>query len=418
MQLRAFVVSVILTCGIVGSLCGQEVRVWTDKTGQYRLDAGYVSHDTATVTLKKRDGTIVEVPIDRLSQVDVDHIRQQANGKPVPGPQPASTRPPEKARLDKHREAVSFLAFRDQGKRLLSGGHDGQLIEWDLSGSLKRCPSRVLVQFRGDGLTGFAMSPNGEFLGLACGKSPRQPGTLYQVLESGDALASYHNGGIFCLATAPDGHIVAIASSDRDGEMQIKTVSTKREQQQDGPRVTPISLKKTVPVTMFFAPSGKELAVLTTNRVLTIYDLHVRTTSEGFSGAWQQSRSLVVSQEDLSAIAIASEWSRVAVADASKTIRVWDLAQGVENGQHGCDFEVNALRFVEGGSGLVAVGGSRREGELFVVDTKTWKKTYGFSAHRGPITSLAFSHDGGLLATGSNDGQIRLWDWSHVVMTP
>src|SRR5262249_42015837 len=33
-----------------------------------------------------------------------------------------------------------------------------------------------------------------------------------------------------------------------------------------------------------------------------------------------------------------------------------------------------------------------------------------FTAHKGPIWSIAFSHDGKLLATASDDGTARLWD--------
>ena len=58
-------------------------------------------------------------------------------------------------------------------------------------------------------------------------------------------------------------------------------------------------------------------------------------------------------------------------------------------------------------SKLIATGDT--EGNIVLVDTQAGKDLYGFQAHRGSITGLAFSNDGRILISTSADGTVRLW---------
>ena len=57
---------------------------------------------------------------------------------------------------------------------------------------------------------------------------------------------------------------------------------------------------------------------------------------------------------------------------------------------------------------MVAVGLS--SGDIFVLDTVTGSRKSIFSEHNENVTSLAFSLDGTMLVSGSEDGTIKLWD--------
>ena len=47
-------------------------------------------------------------------------------------------------------------------------------------------------------------------------------------------------------------------------------------------------------------------------------------------------------------------------------------------------------------------------------DVETGKEIITLSGHTEPIESLAFSHDGKILASGSFDGTVLLWDWDKI----
>ncbi len=45
-------------------------RLWTDRTGQFQVRAKYVGLDNGKVQLEKADGTVISVPLERLSEED------------------------------------------------------------------------------------------------------------------------------------------------------------------------------------------------------------------------------------------------------------------------------------------------------------------------------------------------------------
>jgi WD40 repeat protein len=53
-------------------------RSWSDITGRYDLVATFAAFDGKTVTLKRRNGTTAEVPIEKLSEADQTFVRKHA----------------------------------------------------------------------------------------------------------------------------------------------------------------------------------------------------------------------------------------------------------------------------------------------------------------------------------------------------
>ena len=58
-----------------------KVRTWTDASGAFTLEAEFVGLDEGKAQLKRSDGKVVSVPLDRLSEEDRKFVEKQTAGK-------------------------------------------------------------------------------------------------------------------------------------------------------------------------------------------------------------------------------------------------------------------------------------------------------------------------------------------------
>ncbi len=103
--------------------------------------------------------------------------------------------------------------------------------------------------------------------------------------------------------------------------------------------------------------------------------------------------------------------------DAAKPLRILDHSEGIFTDVRMRD--KNALLFSPDGNSVIAARNILREGSIFVLDawsSATGEKVVTMPAtrnaieHAGLVSSVAFAPSGQLLATGSHDHSIRLWD--------
>lgn len=59
----------------VASKTSENFRTWSDTTGKYKIEAEWVSTENGNVTLKRRDGTVVTLPIAKLSEADQEYLK-------------------------------------------------------------------------------------------------------------------------------------------------------------------------------------------------------------------------------------------------------------------------------------------------------------------------------------------------------
>ncbi len=76
------------------------------------------------------------------------------------------------------------------------------------------------------------------------------------------------------------------------------------------------------------------------------------------------------------------------------------VLEGHTEAIYGIDFSPN---------GELLASGSR-DNSVRVWDVKTGKELFFSLEHNGEVHSVAFSTDGAMLASGGADGKIRLWD--------
>jgi len=288
-------------------------------------------------------------------------------------------------------------AFSSDGHTLAIGSNDGLVYLWQVNGTL----TLVLAGHKSD-IRAVAFSPTGKILASGGGDGriclwSLPDGQLQQVLDA-------TSGFVLALAFSPDGETLASSHWDRT----VRLWST-RAQAQDSLLYAPTrsQLRHTlvghthVIRSVAFSPDGRLLASGGSDQTVRVWDAQ----------AGQPLYTLRGHHYALNAIALSPDGTKLAAVGYDQLIHLWQW-RGVHNstdhralqGHRGL---LHTVAFSPDGRTLVSAG---RDPAIHLWDVDSGQLRHTLHGHLQDTYRVVFHPSGNLLASGSADGTVRLWD--------
>jgi dipeptidyl aminopeptidase/acylaminoacyl peptidase len=291
---------------------------------------------------------------------------------------------PDAPAVYRHPVAVTSLAFNPDGTELAVGGYH-EITIWNPSdGKLLRRIRNVAQRTQS-----IDYGPDGALLAAAGGS----PGQLGEV-----ALFNPTNGALLrvlgtlpdmalTLSFSPDGSRLAVGSADNS--IRIYDVATGKEQlviQQHADWVMCIAWSR----------DGAHLASGSRDRTARIY-----AATNG-----DLETSYTAHQGPVLAVAFSEDGQRVCSAGRDKKIHLWDAKEGKATGEIG-GFDDDIFKLVVFEKSIFSCSADKKIRQ-HAMDKKELVRT--FSGHNDWVYSLAIDGKSKRLASGSYDGEVRLWN--------
>jgi WD40 repeat protein len=283
-------------------------------------------------------------------------------------------------------EPILALAFRPDGAQLAASGYH-EVTLWDSADGtlLQRLPNLPRQ------IHALAFSPGGEFLAVAGGTSGRSGEIRIIDLSKGTSVRALATAGdvFLSLAFSPDGQ--RLVGGGADNTIRVLETITGNELQR-------IEQHADWVMGLAYAPDGSHFASASRDKTARLFDAKSGELEETYDGHGQI----------VFAVAFGADSKRVFSAGRDREIHAWSTKDARRSlAVRGIDGDV--LRIAVVGDQIFSAGTDRMVRQHRLQDKKA-EAVRAFAGHRDVVYSLAVHADSKRIASGSFDGEVRVWN--------
>ncbi|MCP4371260.1 MAG: NACHT domain-containing protein [Deltaproteobacteria bacterium] len=303
--------------------------------------------------------------------------------------------------LQGHTDRIRSVAFSPDGNTIASGGQDNTAILWDITigQPLQTLQSHTSL------IRSVAFSPDGNMLASA---SDDQTVKLWEV-STGHLLVSSlgYTNRLHAIAFNPDSKILLSASEDRMlrvWKFEARTAECCKI----------LKGHKGWIWTVAFSPNGRMFASGSGDKTVRIWEIE----SESPVPTIKQRAILGEHTHRVYSVVFSSDGKFLATGCEDQNVRVWKQ-QATEWVYEGTlkDYRLKDKQSHNNGVLVVAFSYDNRilasgsdDCTVKLWDTETWKHIETLEGHTGRVNAVAFTFDDQILASGSSDKTINLWN--------
>jgi WD40 repeat protein len=286
-----------------------------------------------------------------------------------------------------HSGTVNAIAFSPDGTLIATASDDATLQLWDTATG---APRGKPLRGHSNRIWSVAFSPDGAM--LASGGEDRTV-RLWDVASGaprGDPMSGHENR-VWTLAFSPDGRTLASAGDDRT--IRLWDVGT------GTPRGAPLLGHAGVVSTVAFSPDGSLLASGGADDTVRLWDM---ATLQAHGEPLRGHTGRVWS------VAFSPDGKVLASGSEDQSVRFWDVATGKAQGDPGLGHKGRVWRvgYAADGRSVLSASSDR----TLIRWSAVAPAAAPLLASEQPLRGVAFSPDGALIASGGDDGMVRLWD--------